>query len=579
MTTVAHVHRSVILGVGGLSRPSSPQDGPAGLVLSRLELWVVDEGTGEGAALAPLLGLGPEAADEVIATEASRGMLEPAIDGATFRVRLSAGDGAATGSESRIQIDVTVEPRAAGAPASIGRLAASARRDAVADRVLSLITRLWLDGNPSWSHLHGGALCDEAGSAVLVLGRSGAGKSTLVANLAASGLSLLTDEQISAHPAQALVAGFTRPVSVKPGGGAHLPRPISDRLNGSAHTVLVTAADLGSRHLVAGRPVLIVLPERVDGAIPSWDLVTDAHEALELLAVNNLDLARDPALALDSFAWLATSVPVVRLVYGEACDAVPVIRDLVASPPRIPGTPWLVKECRPIRTPSECSPARHTESSDEGATSASLGPVDPDWPATMTVAPRSGLVEVSLGDSRVLFDPSSRELVTLNPAASAIWDTFPWLDVPADDEAIDAGLDLVSDLVGRELVEVHGAVNMVFRRRAELVSRRIRGEVLVVDEMQRCARLSGSAAAVAAGHANHASTCSIASSTDRGVGMMRVLVDTLMKATSTSQAKPTPLLPARASSSHVRAARWWMVSSLTAYNNTLASTMTISGRR
>ncbi len=211
-------------------------------------------------------------------------------------------------------------------------------RVAAPDLVLGTLTRWWLDSHPSWPHVHGGALVDGTGRAVLVVGASGAGKSTLVANLAAAGFDLLSDEQVSLHRSEGLVGAFTRPVAVKPGGTGHLPSSVGARVGETGHTRLVAAEGLGTRHRVAARPALVVVPERDDLHARATTETLTPVEAVDVLAANNLDLARSPHDALSAFAWLACGVPFVRLRYREASDAVAVLRDIVGSPPEVAST-------------------------------------------------------------------------------------------------------------------------------------------------------------------------------------------------------------------------------------------------
>ena len=361
-------HRAWILGVAGepgepAGRGAGPGDG-ARVTLERRELTVVDHGTGEGARVAASLGLDDPAAGDLIGAETTAGLTGPVVDLTPLTLRVvpvpdvPAGSGERWVSMELLAGDGAGVPGGAPAggsatgggtppPAGLSPLARGPWRTpagAAVDRVQSMLTRARLDDHPAWPHLHGGGVANEHGVAVVVLGRSGAGKSTLIANLAASGLNLLNDEQVSLHRAQGLVGGFTRPVAVKPGGIPLLPEQVRAQIAESGHTELVTAAGLGSRHRAFARPALVVLPDRHDGpAEPSWELLGPAA-AVEALAANNLDLTRAPEEALSAYAWLATSVPVVTLRYHQVVDAVPVVLDLLNHRPAVECGPWRVRK-------------------------------------------------------------------------------------------------------------------------------------------------------------------------------------------------------------------------------------------
>ncbi|MBK6857942.1 MAG: hypothetical protein IPG97_15720 [Microthrixaceae bacterium] len=89
--------------------------------------------------------------------------------------------------------------------------------ESVAVTVLSLVSRRFLDMGPSGT-LHGGAVADPLGRAVLVLAASGTGKSTLVSHLVGQGFDLVNDEQVVLDGVSGMVHSFTRPVVAKVGG-------------------------------------------------------------------------------------------------------------------------------------------------------------------------------------------------------------------------------------------------------------------------------------------------------------------------------------------------------------------------
>ncbi len=80
----------------------------------------------------------------------------------------------------------------------------------------------------AWSGilLHGGAVCDEAGRAVILVGSSGSGKSTLTAGLVDDGFGYLTDELIAARVGSDELHAYPRAITLK-----HGSRPIVPHLD------------------------------------------------------------------------------------------------------------------------------------------------------------------------------------------------------------------------------------------------------------------------------------------------------------------------------------------------------------
>ena len=171
-----------------------------------------------------------------------------------------------------------IEVRVDGAPAQTWPLVGAD------DSLLTWVTRTRLPEDQRRPRLHAAALAAAAGRAVVVLGDPGAGKSTLTAHLAHGGLDLVTDEQLTVFADHGMVGAFTRPVLLKRPSLDHLPAGVAVRDPGDHPRLVVPAASLGSRHRLWGRPVLVVLPERVDDheGAPTWDLLAPAVALAEL---------------------------------------------------------------------------------------------------------------------------------------------------------------------------------------------------------------------------------------------------------------------------------------------------------
>jgi hypothetical protein len=448
------------------------------LAVARQPVVVVDRGTGVGPALQLLL-LDDDRSAAIEAAAAALGVGPAPEEGPPVQVTLSP----ATGDNHVVVATAGLGPEGGSE---------TCPRGAAPDVVLGALTRRRLDAHPTWPHVHGGAVADSDGRAALVVGASGAGKSTLVAHLVASGLDLVTDEQVSLHRAEGLIGASTRPVAVKPGGLRHLPPAVADRLPASGHTQLVGAERLGAVHRVVARPVAVVVPERADSHSQVTTERLSPAEAVEVLAGNNLDLVRDPEEALAAFAWLACGVPVVRVRYRDAAAAVAPVRDLLASCVDVPARRWRVT------TAPGAPPAGSAA----------------DPPAV--VRARAGAVAVEVDDAVVVVEPSSRRLARLTGAEADGWATLPWPSVPEETPGRPSPLAVALDLLERGLVDVGRGRDVVHRRVPGLVSRRLRTEVLVADGQDRVARLDGAGAVV---------WDALAVPADRGEVVRRVLLD------------------------------------------------------
>jgi len=266
----------------------------------------------------------------------------------------------------------------------------------VADRILGMLTRHRLDEQSVVPRLHAAAVADSTGRTVLLLGDSGAGKSTLAAHLLASGLDLITDEQVAVHPDAATVSGFTRPIAVKPGGVEHLPPLVQPLSEHQGLTVLLAPEAFGSRHRLAGRPALVVVLDRVaDSPTPPTVEPLEPTAAFRALAANNLDMVQVPVAACTGFAALAASVPTVSLRYSSSAEAASRVRELFDKPPSSPTVSWKV-----------------TPGPGQGA--------EGDGPSRSAQA-----ITVRFDDIAVLFHRTNRSVVVLNEEATAVWMALP----------------------------------------------------------------------------------------------------------------------------------------------------------
>ena len=173
-----------------------------------------------------------------------------------------------------------------------------------------------------WTHscaaLHAGAVRSPEGEIVLLPAPSGNGKSTLTGAFVSAGWDYLGDEATGVRPGSLEAVGYPKRLAIGSDSRVALNLPES------------TSGDLDPADL---RPDVV----RLDGDVgpvtrvmlPRFELGAEVtverlepHEAVVELLANTLNLARAGQAALDAICDLATSVPVERLVHGDAHLAV-----------------------------------------------------------------------------------------------------------------------------------------------------------------------------------------------------------------------------------------------------------------
>jgi hypothetical protein len=184
--------------------------------------------------------------------------------------------------------------------------------------------------------LHAGGVADGNGATIVLCGPSGSGKSTLTAALVGDGLAYVTDEMVCLGAETMRISPFRKPLSLKPGSFAALPRfapepgSVAERCTGAQW--LVPPQTLGGPSLPAGAlyPSLIVFPTHVSGGTLSVEPVRPA-EAAYVLGSNSAGLWWASGGSLGALARLARWAPAYRLVYGSSGEAVEAITKLAAE--------------------------------------------------------------------------------------------------------------------------------------------------------------------------------------------------------------------------------------------------------
>jgi hypothetical protein len=207
--------------------------------------------------------------------------------------------------------------------------------------------------------VHAGCVAGAFEGAVLLPGRSGAGKSTLTAACVGEGLHYLSDELAGLHLDHGVVSPYARPI-------------------GLDHEHLIVASGLGRVLQRPAAPAAVVFPRYEPGATLRA-VPLDAGWALVALAAHSPNLAALGPRGLAALGGLALACPAVQVTYGDAAEAVSVVRDLAA------------RRGSRITAP----------------------------PVIDSLIP--GLTAIALGEELGVLHGASGRVSLLNPAAAAIW--------------------------------------------------------------------------------------------------------------------------------------------------------------
>ena len=173
-----------------------------------------------------------------------------------------------------------------------------------------------------WTHscaaFHAGAVRSPDGELVLLPAPSGNGKSTLTGAFVAAGWDYLGDEAIGVRPDSLVAVGYPKRLAIDASSRAVLNLPESDSADLDPAEISADVTRLDGDVGPIGR---VVLPTYQEGAEVTLQRL-EPHEAVVELLANTLNLARAGQAALDAVCDLAATVPVERLIHGDAHQAV-----------------------------------------------------------------------------------------------------------------------------------------------------------------------------------------------------------------------------------------------------------------
>lgn len=274
--------------------------------------------------------------------------------------------------DAPIDLSIAVDPR----PDTAWLLAALSQR----------VTREAIDHRrgEGWM-LHAGAVADDAGSVVVLVGISGAGKTTAVQALGRE-VAYVSDETVFIGDDGAVLP-YRKPLSV-------LERRRGPKAERSA-TMLGMDRPLPPALRVRA---IVLLDRRAKSSVPARLDQVDLGDALPALVAQSNYLAAMPRPLRTIARQVAAVGGVVRAVYREASDLAPLVRELLAgdrAAAREEGLP--VEVVSPAGSASEArpDPVRYTRAPFDDA----LALADPDRIAVL----HDGVVTVLAGIAPVLW--------------------------------------------------------------------------------------------------------------------------------------------------------------------------------
>lgn len=206
-------------------------------------------------------------------------------------------------------------------------------RLAVALRAIGEVNNLAVASVPDHLVLHAGAVAID-GHGVLLPGGSNHGKSTLTAALVADGAAYLTDEA-AAITDDLAIRPFAKAIALDPGSFPLFPElGPGPGLEGLARAMAGREWHVPPERVgpVAGTtPVSVVIcPHWRAGATTRVSNV-EPVEALHLLLGDAFDFTAGGGAVFDRLVRLVSTVPVVRVSYGDSASAMAAVRETLAG--------------------------------------------------------------------------------------------------------------------------------------------------------------------------------------------------------------------------------------------------------
>lgn len=253
--------------------------------------------------------------------------------------------------------------------------------------MVSAISRATLDLEPGRLHLHAAAAV-RSGRAVIMTGPRESGKTTTLSKLAVAGWEFISDEALAIGADSTKVAGFAKPLSVKPGGRALVPELVPHLRPGEC---------------APGDVLHVAL-----GAVGATS-VPDAEPAV--VAFLNRDMTAAHATA--TVRSLAPADAVVRLM-GETMDAGRYGRRAVTTLSELAAR----CRCAELTVGDLESTAQVVEQELDASRSGQGGEVE-ELTGGLGVSPH--VVSVRIDDRVVIHELRGGRILALDPAGTRVW--------------------------------------------------------------------------------------------------------------------------------------------------------------
>ena len=200
------------------------------------------------------------------------------------------------------------------------------------------VTRLSLDCEPEWLHLHCAGL-ELDGRGVLISASSGTGKTTLTAALVARGWTYISDESVAIESDASCASGFAKPLMIKTGARELLPQLAAHRVSLKPDDELywhVPASAIPATITERLEPALVVILQRsADGLtdIPAAPALMERADTVVALMGETMDAVRFGPDAVLVLARLVARCTCVSLSVGPLDSSAKALVDLIATPP------------------------------------------------------------------------------------------------------------------------------------------------------------------------------------------------------------------------------------------------------
>jgi hypothetical protein len=201
-------------------------------------------------------------------------------------------------------------------------------------RISRRLNQRKLDGEPDLLHVHSAAVARD-GAAVLLVGKGGSGKSTLTAALVRAGWQYVTDEIVSARPANGRVVAYPRPITLRKGVWSCFPElapfPDTPLTENEGARVEVAPLDLGTAVDFEPRVRAVVFPRYTTDAPAGLERIATVAECVEDLAASCHDLERLGATGVQQLAEWAALGAAWRLDFSDLDEAIEHVDEAFAA--------------------------------------------------------------------------------------------------------------------------------------------------------------------------------------------------------------------------------------------------------